>query len=178
MLSCREDSVVKGRYVKGLLLNAGITLNPFQSFGVPTIQYQNLSNFLGGKGYMYLNNPHYWTPSRRTPWTCVKGGLIDWYMDVKSTVPIPEHKQQSILLGTFYSQGGRDGFSIFLIWLTIQIPDCNDWFLPGETWAECGNIPAAHGTKERTLLVKSSWMVYIRLVSLILSSDVFHSNKT
>ncbi len=43
---------------------------------------------------------------------------------------------------------------------------------------ECSNIPAARGTKVQTLLVKSSWRGYIRLVSTVLISDVFHLNKT
>jgi hypothetical protein len=50
-----------------------------------------------------------------------KGGLIDWYLNVKK-VPSPYpslepgYEHQSILLGTLHSQGGRDGiFPFFFI---------------------------------------------------------------
>ncbi len=73
-----------------------------------------------------------------------------------------------MLLGTFSSQAGRDGFFPKNFLSDIQIPDRNDRLLPGENWAECGNISPAYGTKVQTLngnVVLQ--MRYIRLISMV-----------
>jgi hypothetical protein len=60
----------------------------------------------------------------------------------------------------------------------IQILDRNIRYLSGVNFAECGNIPAAHGTKVQTLngnvVLDGLYTAHINGTS----SDVFHSNKT
>jgi hypothetical protein len=60
----------------------------------------------------------------------------------------------------------------------IQILDRNNRFIPGKNWAECGNIPAAHGTKVQTLngnvVLDRIYKAHINSTSI----DIFHSNKT
>jgi hypothetical protein len=44
--------------------------------------HQNLSDFLGEEKVLYLTPlPPPPTPSRRPPWSLVRGGLMDWYLD-------------------------------------------------------------------------------------------------
>jgi hypothetical protein len=77
--------------------------------GIPTLQYQNRSDFFGRKK-RYLKTPSTEHLAEDLLGLMSKVGLIDWYLCTGGTVPIPGCEHQSILLGTFHSQGGRDGF--------------------------------------------------------------------
>ncbi len=96
------------------------------------------------------------------------------------TVPIPGYKHKSKLLGTFHSQGGWDGFRFFLQIYSVFHDSCSYRQISRGliSSAECGNKPAAHGTKVQPLLVWSSWMELKKDHTIGTSSDVLHFNKT
>jgi hypothetical protein len=84
-----------------------------------------------------------------------KGGLIDWYLYNKGTVPIPGNEHQSILIGTFYSQRGWDGFfsSFYFTFTMIKFPDLLPILIsPGLNLDRMPQYTPAHGTKVQTPL--------------------------
>jgi hypothetical protein len=107
--------------------------------------------------------------------------LIDWYLDVhKGTVPIPGNEHQSILIGTFYSQGGRDGyFFIFILDFNWdKFPDCYRFDF---SRAKLGLSAALHVCSRNRGTDTIGHVVFNRikrLASMVLISDVFHSDKT
>jgi hypothetical protein len=91
---------------------------PF-SLGIPTLQYQNLSDFFGRKERQGTFT--YQPPSTRH----LAEGLLEYLFQRRpdrlvpiyegGTVPILGYGYHSKLLGTFHSQGGWDGYSFCIL---------------------------------------------------------------